>query len=68
MKAHDFRNLNTDELAARIHTLKGDYFKKQIDIRSGKEKNHAILKVIRADIARAETVYQEQRRQVAKKD
>ena len=56
MKAHDFRNLSRDELIARIDALQHEYFSAKETVRSGKEKNHATLKQLRRDVARAKTV------------
>jgi len=59
MKANDLRGLSEERLQHRIEELRGDLEALREDVLSGKEKNHARLKQLRRDIARAHGVKQE---------
>jgi ribosomal protein L29 len=65
MKAHDFRNLSAVELTTRLEVLKSEMYGVQEAVRLGKEKNHAKLRGMRADIARIQTVLSENAKEVA---
>lgn len=56
MKIHDLRNLGLPELTARVADWRAEYYTLQEAVRLGKERNHARLRQLRADIARALTV------------
>lgn len=59
MKAQEFRNLSMEELQARLKALRVEYAAWREGIRLGKETNHARLRALRGDIARAQTILQE---------
>ncbi|MEX1997220.1 MAG: 50S ribosomal protein L29 [Candidatus Andersenbacteria bacterium] len=61
MKTHDLRNLPVGELTGNIEKMQHDYFSLQESTRTGKEKNHARLRQLRQDIARAKTILREKR-------
>lgn len=59
MIAQDFRNLSSEEVAARLEALEREFYTLQESVRIGKEKNHARLGFLKKDIARAKTVLSE---------
>lgn len=59
MKAHDFRNMTAAELQTRLSTMEQEYYSAIENVRAGKEKNHASVRGLRRDIARATTVLRE---------
>lgn len=61
MKTNELRNLTATELIARLATLEQEYFSMAENVRVGKEKNHAQLRGLRADIARLKTLVRQQR-------
>lgn len=65
MKAQDFRNLSAVELNTKLGVLKSEMYGVEEAVRLGKEKNHAKLRGMRADIARIQTVLAENGKEVA---
>ena len=59
MKAHDARNLGSENLVKRIEELRAEYYTLEEAVRLGKERSHARLRQVRQDIARALTVLRE---------
>lgn len=59
MNTHDYRTMNTVELAARIEVLQAEYQGLRDQVRSNKLKNNQQLRAARRDIARAQTILQE---------
>jgi len=59
MQTHEFRNLSTEELTNQVKALEADYYSIREDARTGKEKNHAQLRFLRRNIARAHTILNE---------
>lgn len=59
MKAREFRNLGREELAGRIREMERDLQQVREEVIGGKEKNHAQLKQLRRELARAHTVLKE---------
>lgn len=53
MKTHDIRSIPTEELARRVENLRAEYWSLVDAVRLGKERNHALLRQKRAEIARA---------------
>ena len=53
---NEYKELDQEELSIRIAKMKQDYRLAAEDVRQGKEKNHASLKYLKRDIARAKTV------------
>lgn len=56
MNTKELNNLDMPALEQQIKTWRIEYFTVREDVRHGKEKNHAHLKQVRRDIARALTV------------
>lgn len=52
----EWLEMNEDELATKISRLRDDYHLARENVRIGKEKNHASLKYLKRDIARAITI------------
>ena len=59
MKTQDIREMDERKLAARLNKLRADYLAMLEDVRSGKEKNHGQLKVLKRSIARVQTIAHE---------
>ncbi len=62
MRTHDLRNLELAALQAEIAQLTHEFFSLADAVHSGKEKNNARLKLVRRDIARAQTILHEKQR------
>lgn len=56
MDAKELRNLDTAALQLQLQTWQAEYYGVRENIRTGKEKNHARLKGLRRNIARAHTL------------
>lgn len=56
MKAQELRNLDIPALKQQLATWQAEYYTVRENARTGKEKNHARLRGIRQDIARANTL------------
>jgi large subunit ribosomal protein L29 len=61
MKITDMRELSNDELAAKSDSLADEYFRLKFKHGIRQLENTAVLKKLRLDIARAETVKSEKR-------
>lgn len=59
MKSTELRQLDLAAIAAQLSQDRAEYFAVRESIRTGKEKNHARLRFLRRDIARAQTLLQE---------
>lgn len=59
MRAHDWRNLSTEELRSRAASLKGELYEARLAVESGKEKNSAKISDLKRDVARVQTVMRE---------
>lgn len=57
--AHDFRQMNPEDLAQKIKELQAELAVAKQDVRTGKEKNHASVKELKKDVARAKTALQQ---------
>ena len=63
MNTHDLRAMDAETLQRTVTRLEGEYAAFREAVRVGKEKNNAALQPLRATIARAKTVLQEQQRE-----
>jgi large subunit ribosomal protein L29 len=61
MKPAELRGLSEDELAAKAHELRGEFFNARVKKATGQLENTAMLKLLRRDIARVETLLREKR-------
>lgn len=61
MKADELRQKTTDELKKTLEKQRGDMEKLMLDIVQKKEKNFKKAKVLRAEIARVNSVISEKR-------
>jgi len=61
MKAAEFRNLSIDELGAKTLELRGELFNVRIKKATGQLESSALLRELRRQIARAETILGEKR-------
>ena len=61
MKAAEIRDLSREELEAKAHELRDEAFNVRIKRSTGQLENTAMLKELRRDIARVETVLREKR-------
>ena len=59
MKATEIRELNTDELAEKLSSLKQEHFNLRFQHSVGQLENTSSLKKVKADIARVKTVMRE---------
>jgi large subunit ribosomal protein L29 len=59
MKMKDFREMDTERLAGRIAELRQEIMNVREAVRSGKEKNHAKLRQLKREMARALTLRRE---------
>ena len=65
-KADDFRAKSADELGDQLATMKKEQFNLRFQRANGQAENTGRIRVLRRDIARIETVLNEQRRAAAK--
>ncbi len=65
-KADDFRAKSADELATQLTDLKKEQFNLRFQRANGQVENTGRIRVLRRDIARIQTVLNEQRRAPAK--
>lgn len=61
MKPAELRELSTDELAAKSSELRNEFFNARVKKATGQLENTAMLKLLRRDIARVETLLREKR-------
>lgn len=61
MKAREWRDLGVDELEAKASQLRRELFSARIRKETGQLENTAKLRLLRRDIARAETILRERR-------
>lgn len=61
MKATEARNLSRPELTLRLGAMRAEYYTLAETVRLGKGRNHAVLKRLRRDVARALTILREGR-------
>ena len=59
MKPAEIRDLETDELHARIAELKEELFNLRFQLATGQLDNHRRMRVVKQDIARIRTVLRE---------
>ena len=65
-KADDFRAKSGDELSEQLQAMKKEQFNLRFQRANGQAENTGRIRVLRRDIARIETVLNEQRRAAAK--
>ena len=65
-KAEDFRAKSGDELNTQLSSLKKEQFNLRFQRANGQAENTGRIRVLRRDIARIQTVINEQRRTAAK--
>ena len=61
MKASQLRDLSLAELEAKATELRGELFSARIKKATGQLENNALLRKLRRDVARAQTVLRERR-------
>ena len=61
MKSAEFRDLSLEELEAKSHELRSELFNVKIRKATGQLENTAKLRLLRREIARAETILREKR-------
>jgi large subunit ribosomal protein L29 len=61
MKPKEMRNLDIDDLEAKTGELRAELFNAKIRRETGQLENTAKLRLLRRDIARAETILREKR-------
>jgi len=61
VKSAEFRDLSLDELEAKSQELRSELFNVKIRKATGQLENTAKLRLLRREIARAETILREQR-------
>ena len=61
MKSAEFRKLSLEELLAKSQELRGELFNVKIRKATGQLENTAKLRLLRREIARAETILREKR-------
>ena len=66
-KADDFRAKSGDELSDQLSSMKKEQFNLRFQRANGQAENTGRIRVLRRDIARIETVLNEQRRAAAAK-
>ncbi len=59
IKANELRNMTTDEIAQKVDTLKKELFNMRTEAKAGRIEKPHMLKAVRKDIARCETVLKE---------
>jgi large subunit ribosomal protein L29 len=65
-KADDFRAKTADELNTQLTGLKKEQFNLRFQRANGQAENTGRIRVLRRDVARVETILNEQRRKSAK--
>ena len=58
-KANEFRNMTSDEIHHKIDALKKELFNMRTEAKAGRIEKPHMLKVVRKDIARCETILKE---------
>ena len=66
-KADDFRSRSADELGDQLASMKKEQFNLRFQRANGQAENTGRIRVLRRDIARIETVLNEQRRDQRRK-
>jgi large subunit ribosomal protein L29 len=66
-KADDFRAKSADELSDQLSSMKKEQFNLRFQRANGQAENTGRIRILRRDIARIETVLNEQRRATAAK-
>ena len=61
MKPKEWRDLGLEEVEAKLDQLRGELFMARIRKETGQLENTAKLRLLRRDIARAETILREKR-------
>ena len=61
MNAGELRSLETEELETKSRELRGELFNVKVKRSTGQLENTALLRTLRRDIARVETVLQQKR-------
>lgn len=61
MKASELRDLAVEELEAKSRDLRGELFNVKVKRSTGQLENTALLRQLRREVARAETVLREKR-------
>jgi large subunit ribosomal protein L29 len=61
MKASQLRDLSQPELEAKATELRGELFSARIKKATGQLENNALLRKLRRDVARVQTVLRERR-------
>jgi large subunit ribosomal protein L29 len=61
MKASQLRDLSQQELEAKSTELRGELFSARIKKATGQLENNALLRKLRRDVARVQTVLRERR-------
>jgi len=61
VKSAEFRDLSLEELEAKSHELRSELFNVKIRKATGQLENTAKLRLLRREIARAETILREKR-------
>ncbi len=59
MKAKDIRELNKDELSAKLNDLKSEFFNLRFQLATGQLNNPSSIKHVKKDIARVKTILRE---------
>lgn len=59
IKANELRNMTVTEIAQKVDALKKDLFDMRTEAKAGRIEKPHLLKVLRKDIARCETVLKE---------
>ncbi|HKD49096.1 MAG TPA: 50S ribosomal protein L29 [Rhizomicrobium sp.] len=66
-KADDFRAKSTDELGDQLVSMKREQFNLRFQRANGQAENTGRIRILRRDIARIQTILNEQRRAAAAK-
>ena len=61
MKASELRELSLEELGAKNDELRGELFNARVRKATGQLENTALLRTLRRDVARVESVLREKR-------
>jgi len=61
MKASELRELTVEELEAKSSALRGELFNARVKKATGQLENKSLLRILRRDVARTETVLREKR-------
>ncbi len=65
MKATEVRELDSEELHARVGELKEELFNLRFQLATGQLDNHARIKAVKRDVARIQTILRERDFQAA---